>query len=207
MTVSHDDAVEHQLSVEQLLGPHGFRVTLVGKMRCGYPVGKWAMLLLTRDAQSSCDELLPSRGELVVNREVIFIGRTMKGLAASSHAKGVVRRNVWMCGGVCLCYVCFARAPQEYGPELAPRIRVEARELTFVWSSAHSFHVRHLFLTGPKQFLTHLMYLAHTSEYELTHDGPYQRSPNAGKRVELCSDEDIFTMLQLPYVDPLHRHA
>ncbi|RNF23139.1 uncharacterized protein Tco025E_02887 [Trypanosoma conorhini] len=206
--VCYDDAVEHQLAVERLLGPHGFRVALIGAMRRGCPVGRRATFLLTHDAQGGCGELLPSRGDPDASEAILF-ERAMRGLATSGYVRGVAGRNTWACGGASRRCVCLARVPREYGPQLPPRAgqEEEEQELAFMWAPSRSFHARRLFLTGPKPFLTHLMLVADARECELTQDGLYRRSPGARTRLELRGEKDIFTALQLPYVDPLHRYA
>ncbi|EKF32384.1 hypothetical protein MOQ_003764 [Trypanosoma cruzi marinkellei] len=202
--VYYDDAVEHQRSLEQLLGPHGFRVALIGKMRCGCPVSNRAMFLLTITARNRCHDATANDDE---QSERILFERGMKGLASSGYIRCIVKKNMWVYGGVLARCVCLARTPREYGPEPSSCRGETEQELMLLWSSPQSFHVRRLFFTGPKAFLTHLMLLAHARRYELTHDGLYQRSSGKPVRVELRSEKDIFTVLQLPYVDPLYRYA
>ncbi|KAF8280529.1 putative DNA polymerase beta thumb [Trypanosoma cruzi] len=202
--VYYDDAVDHQRSLEHLLGPHGFRVALIGKMRCGCPVSTRAMFLLTITARNSCHDATANDKE---QSERILFERALKGLANSGYIRCVAKKNMWVCGAVLARCVCLARTPRDCGPEPSSRRGETEQELMLLWSSPQSFQVRRLFFTGPKSFLTHLMLLAHARQYELTHDGLYQRSSGKLMRVELRSEKDIFTVLQLPYVDPLYRYA
>ncbi|KEG11692.1 hypothetical protein DQ04_02361040 [Trypanosoma grayi] len=207
--VFYDDAAMHQQRMEGLLQPHGFRVALVGTLRCGCPVAPRALFLLTRDTPDSSflteqDKSNSSNPDL--DTHVLF-RRAVRGLGATGYIKSIVTKNIRMYGGVVPRYVCAAERPH-CGPDPFCCKYDSAQELVLSWAPPCRFHVRRFFLTGPRPFVAHLMLLAHVMGYELMHDGLY-RWPHSGARelVALRSEKDLFTTLQIPYVDPLHRHA
>lgn len=214
--VFYDDAVRHQQRLQQLLGPHGYRVALTGIMRRGCPLAQRATFLLTRDDQgdwrggdgtggkNNKDENEHDNGDSGLQ---ILFERALSGLVASGYVKQFAKGGMRGTGRIVRRYVCLSRVPGQCGPEPLLFRGEAVQELVFLLSPAHNFSVSCLFFTGPSTFLSHLMLLAHAKGFELLHDGLYRLLRDKRELVVVNREEDIFTMLGIPYVHPFCRYA
>ncbi|KAH9577727.1 DNA polymerase beta [Trypanosoma melophagium] len=206
--VYYDDARTHEHCLGDLLSSHNFEVALIGKLRCGCPAAKRAHFLLTNDFNKNLSLLTHEENKRFEERSAaLLFARAIKGVEACGYLKVIGRRRLRECGVRTTRYVCIARQPI-IAPDFLPSGNNDGmQELFLSWSPSWCFHVRKLFLTGPDPFVAHLMLLAHKRGYELSQDGMYTQSEGIRKLVSLNSEEDIFTKLQIPYVNPFHRYA
>ncbi|CBH14132.1 hypothetical protein, conserved [Trypanosoma brucei gambiense DAL972] len=199
--VFYDDAIAHLNRIAEELGPHGYKVTLVGTLRRGCPVASRAEFLLTYDDD---DRIRKHRDNDTTVSHSVHFERAIQGLRASGYIKH--HRTKGKIDIHTKQYITLASRSHSH-PETLSTSQEERQVLSITWSKPQQFHTRQLFLTGPNPFVVHLVLLAHAKGLGLDPCGLYKSQLGFRESVALECERDIFAALQLPYVEPIHRHA